>query len=169
MDFTGPGPILIGMTPSNKARAAGAAIAISLAAGGFAAALISQPAISGAQEATATATAATSDPSTAAPAPDTASKPADRPAETALTGDTADKVSAAALQAVPGGTIIRVETDSDGSPYEAHVKKSDGTEVVVKVDGNFNVTSVDARPAGGPGGPGDHHGHDGPPPAQPTA
>ena len=75
--------------------------------------------------------------------------------ETALTGDVADKVSAAALAAVPGGSIIRVETDSDGSPYEAHVRKADGTEVVVKVNEAFAVTGTEA--GGGPGGPG-HHG-----------
>jgi hypothetical protein len=64
------------------------------------------------------------------------------PDETLLTGTTASKVKAAALQAVPGGTIIRVETDSDGSPYEAHVTKSDGSVVTVKIDKNFNVTST---------------------------
>ena len=65
--------------------------------------------------------------------------------EALLTGTTAEKVTAAALAAVPGGTILRVETDSGGSPYEAHVRKSDGTEVVVKVDKEFKVTSIEAR------------------------
>jgi hypothetical protein len=64
--------------------------------------------------------------------------------ETPLTGEVADKVKAAALAAVPGGTIDRVETDSDGSPYEAHVTKSDGTHVTVKVDSTFKVTAVEA-------------------------
>ncbi|MGI8686621.1 MAG: PepSY domain-containing protein [Acidimicrobiales bacterium] len=73
---------------------------------------------------------------------DKADKPA-RAAETELTGDAAEKVKAAALAAVPGGTIIRVETDSDGSPYEAHVRKADGTEVVVKIDANFAVTATE--------------------------
>ena len=63
--------------------------------------------------------------------------------ETLLTGETASKVRAAAHAKVPGGTIERVETDADtGSPYEAHVKKSDGSEVIVYVDANFNVTST---------------------------
>ena len=74
-----------------------------------------------------------------------------------LTGTTADKVKAAALAAVPGGTIIRVETDSGGSPYEAHVTKADGTQVTVKVDAGFKVTATEqgfgAGPGGGPGGP----------------
>ncbi|MDQ8044455.1 MAG: hypothetical protein AAGC46_11350 [Solirubrobacteraceae bacterium] len=65
--------------------------------------------------------------------------------ETLLTGDTAAKVKAAALAAVPGGTIERVETDADSSnPYEAHVTKSDGSEVQVSVDANFKVVSVNA-------------------------
>ena len=80
------------------------------------------------------------------------------PGETLLTGTTADKVKAAALAAVPGGTIIRVETDSGGSPYEAHMTKSDGTQVTVKVDAGFKVTATEERgfgagPGGGRGGP----------------
>src|SRR5215211_6259820 len=43
--------------------------------------------------------------------------------EELLTGDTAEKVKAAALAAVPGGTVQRVETDAEGSPYEAHMLK----------------------------------------------
>jgi hypothetical protein len=71
--------------------------------------------------------------------------------ETALTGTTAQKVTAAAQAAVPGGTVLRVETDSDGSPYEVHVRKSDGTEVTVKVDKSFKVTSIETCRHGGPG------------------
>jgi hypothetical protein len=63
--------------------------------------------------------------------------------EKLLTGDTASKVEAAAKAKVPGGTIERVENDADtGSPYEAHVKKADGSEVIVYVDANFNVTGT---------------------------
>jgi hypothetical protein len=65
------------------------------------------------------------------------------PGETLLTGTTAQKVRAAALAAVPGGTIIRVETDAQGSPYEAHMTKADGTKVTVKVDKDFKVTDVE--------------------------
>jgi len=74
------------------------------------------------------------------------------PGETLLTGTTAEKVKAAALAAVPGGTVIRVETDSDGSPYEAHVKKADGTEVTVKVNASFTVTATEDGFGKGPGG-----------------
>jgi hypothetical protein len=73
--------------------------------------------------------------------------------EELLTGDAADKVRAAALAAVPGGTIQRVETDAEGSPYEAHMTKSDGSRVTVKVDKDFKVTAVENDGArGGPPG-----------------
>jgi len=83
-----------------------------------------------------------------------------RPDETPLTGETAAKVKAAALARVKG-TVLRVETD-EGGVYEAHVRRSDGTEVEVKVDRAFAVTAVqergrgEGRPGGrGPrGGPG---------------
>jgi hypothetical protein len=65
--------------------------------------------------------------------------------EQALDDATAAKVKAAALDKVAGGTVLRVETDVDhGSPYEAHVKKSDGTEVEVLVNSSFQVTAVNA-------------------------
>ncbi|MDQ1357373.1 MAG: hypothetical protein QOG44_1746 [Acidimicrobiaceae bacterium] len=63
--------------------------------------------------------------------------------EVLLTGDTATKVRAAALAAVPGGTIERVENDAEGSPYEAHMTKADGTHVTVKVGADFKVTTIE--------------------------
>jgi hypothetical protein len=48
-----------------------------------------------------------------------------RPDEQLLTGDTANKVRAAALANYPGATVLRVETDSDGV-YEAHLSTTDG-------------------------------------------
>ena len=74
------------------------------------------------------------------------------PGETLLTGTTAEKVKSAALAAVPGATIIRVETDSAGSPYEAHVTKADGTQVTLKFDASFKVTSTEQGFGGGPNG-----------------
>jgi uncharacterized membrane protein YkoI len=66
--------------------------------------------------------------------------------ETLLTGDAESQVRAAALAKVPGGTIIRVETDADGhAAYEAHMTKSDGTPVTVYVDKSYNVVSVESR------------------------
>ena len=66
--------------------------------------------------------------------------------ETPLTGDALAKVRALAQAKVPGGTIIRVETDADGNAaYEAHMVKADGTPVTVYVDKQFNVVSVETR------------------------
>ena len=79
--------------------------------------------------------------------------------EALLTGDTADKVRAAAQAAVPGATIQRVETDAEGSPYEAHMVKSDGTNITVKVDNSFKVTNIENDGAG--------FGHGAPPPSAP--
>jgi uncharacterized membrane protein YkoI len=74
--------------------------------------------------------------------------------EQALDADVAKKVADAALAKVSGGTLIRTETDVDhGSPYEAHVRKADGTEVEVLVNKSFEVTAVNEMGAGGPGGP----------------
>jgi hypothetical protein len=79
------------------------------------------------------------------------------PNEKALTGDTSAKVKAAALEKLPGATVLRVETD-EGGVYEAHVRQSDGTEAEVHIGADFAVTSVDTRPAGGPGGGKGGHG-----------
>lgn len=67
---------------------------------------------------------------------------ANGPGETVLTGTEADQVTAAAKAAIPDGTVIRVETDNEGSPYEAHVKKADGTVVTLKFDSNFQLTET---------------------------
>jgi hypothetical protein len=73
--------------------------------------------------------------------------------ETRVTGDTASEVERAALAKVQGGSIIRVETDAEGSPYEAHVSRPDGSTVTVKVNKQFDVTDVEQGFGGPPGGP----------------
>ena len=71
--------------------------------------------------------------------------------ETALTGDALAKVKALALAKVPGGTIIRVETDADGNAaYEAHMVKADGTPATVYVNKQFQVVSVQTGMPGPP-------------------
>ena len=73
------------------------------------------------------------------------------PGETLVTGSDLDKATAAATAAVPGSTVIRVETDSGGAAYEAHLKKADGTTATVKFDASFNVTATqDGFGTGGP-------------------
>jgi anti-sigma factor ChrR (cupin superfamily) len=78
-----------------------------------------------------------------------------RPGEKSLSSSDAAQVRAAALKAVPGGTVYRVETDADGAVYEAHMTRSNGTAVTVKLDKGFNVTAVqNGMGSGGPGGHG---------------
>ena len=79
--------------------------------------------------------------------PGQAGLPPQRPDETLLTGDTAAKVRAAALEKVSGGTIERVETDADGNAaYEAHMTRSDGSRVTVYVNKSFEVVGTEAGP-----------------------
>ena len=68
---------------------------------------------------------------------------AQRSDETPLTGDALAKVTAIAKEKVPGGTVVRVETDADGNAaYEAHMTDSSGAPVTVYVD----KTSSTSRP-----------------------
>jgi ABC-type transport system substrate-binding protein len=103
----------------------------------------------------ATTSASAADPATtsaagqsaAVPAAGDPAAPADtatsvRPGEKALTGADQATAKAAALKAVPGGTVFRVETDADGATYEAHMTKTDGTRVTVKFDKSFKVTEI---------------------------
>jgi hypothetical protein len=86
-----------------------------------------------------------------APAANTQSWGVQRSDETLLTDGTASKVKAAALAKVPGGTIVRVETDADGNAaYEAHMVSSDGTPVTVYVNKQFEVVSVENGMPGPP-------------------
>jgi uncharacterized membrane protein YkoI len=134
---------------NRKLIVAAATAIVAVTGGAVAGAMLGTPSISSAQ-----AVGATTD-TTAAEGSTEAAKPKDAGHdETALTGDIAEKVKAAALAAVPGGTIIRVETDSDGSPYEAHVKKADGSEAVVKVNDAFTVTTIEDHPGKGERGHG---------------
>ncbi len=44
---------------------------------------------------------------------------------------------------MPGGTVLRSEKGGhDGAAYHAHVRKSDGSEVVVLVNAQFAATAV---------------------------
>jgi len=122
------------------------------------------------------ASAATSDPSTSTDAPSALSTQQappqgapqgqdpftmhNGPGEELLTGSIADQVTAKALEAVPGATVIRVQTDAHGAKYEAHLKQSDGTAVTVTFNEDLSV----AETIDGFGAPpqGDHQG---PPPA----
>jgi hypothetical protein len=74
-----------------------------------------------------------------------------RPDETPLTGSDLARVTALAKAKVPGGRIIRVETDADGNAgYEAHMVKADGTLVTVYVNKQFQVAHVQTGMPGPP-------------------
>jgi uncharacterized membrane protein YkoI len=60
-------------------------------------------------------------------------------------GGERDRVANAAVQAVGGGSALDVETGDDpGEAYEVEVRKSDGTEVDVSLDGNLKVIARDS-------------------------
>lgn len=111
-----------------------------LAIGAIGGALFAVAGPAGADATTSTASATASTP----PRGDGHGNGGQRPGETLLTGTDAEKAKAAALKAVPGATVDRVETDADGAVYEAHVTKSDGTKVTVKFDKDFNVTGIES-------------------------
>lgn len=59
-----------------------------------------------------------------------------------VSGGDRDRVGAAAVQAVGGGTVLDVETSDDpGEAWEAEVRKSDGTEVDVALDKDLKVVA----------------------------
>jgi hypothetical protein len=73
------------------------------------------------------------------------------PNETLLTGNDLQSATAAATAAVPGATIIRAETNSSGaSPYEVHMKKTDGTDVTVELNSSFGVITTISGFGAGP-------------------
>ena len=95
---------------------------------------------------TSTSAAAASSTSQEAPAPTGNGDPSQpqRSDEQLLTGDTATKVTDAALATYPDATIQRVETDSEGV-YEAHIVTADGQQVIVQVGEDFTVTGTQSH------------------------
>ncbi len=95
--------------------------------------------------------------------PDPASLP-NGPGETVLTGDDAAKVTEAALAAEPGATVVRIETDTNGHAFEAHVQLADGSYKTLYFTADYaadgSETGFGPGGPGGPCGPG-HHGHHG--------
>lgn len=140
---------------------------IALVAGGLAAGAIAATAIgASAQSDNPSTTTATSTATTAPGAPSgSTDAPKDRHGsgpvrsdEKPVSASLAATLKAAALQAVPGGTVYRIETDAGDAVYEAHMTRADGTEVTVKFDKSLKVTEVesgmgkgDPAPAGRPG------------------
>ena len=66
--------------------------------------------------------------------------------EEQVTGPEADKAKSAAIAAVGSGTLTEVERDDgDGTGvYEVEVKRDDGSQVEVHLDGDYNVVGQEA-------------------------
>ena len=120
-----------------------AAVAIGIAGGSYG--------IAGAANGTSTSTTTTAASRTGAP-PGAAPDPqhpwgGQRSDETPLTGDALAKVTAIAKAKVPGGSVVRVETDADGNAaYEAHMTDASGNLVTVYVDASFGYFGTEQRP-----------------------
>jgi uncharacterized membrane protein YkoI len=121
---------------AQKALISSAMLGATIAGGAVGASLLGS---ASAQTATPSTTAATS----TAPDPSQGGHVANGITEVLLTGDAAAKVTAAAQGAVSGATVDRVENDAEGATYEAHMTKSDGSKVTVKVNADFSVASVE--------------------------
>ena len=144
------------MNPLRKALLGGAVLASTLGGGALGATFLN-----GTANAATDTTTSTSAATAATTAPEAGQAPAGRPAgqppgdpskgghqangitEALLTGDDAEKAKAAALAAVPGATVERVETDAEGAKYEAHLVAADGSHVTVKMDESFKVTGTE--------------------------
>lgn len=134
------------MKTTMKSTVAGLALAAVIGGGALAAAALPANAATG--DSSQISTAASPAPSSTARDETKGGHQANGITETLLTGDTATKVTEAALGANPGATIQRVENDAEGAVYEAHIIKSDGTRATVYLDASFTVTSTES---GGPG------------------
>src|SRR6266516_2065181 len=132
---------------SRRSKRLGAKLA--LLGAGVAAGVITATAV-GANAATSSGSSAASSTSASAPATN-GQPPANqhgsspvRSDEKAVDSATAAQLKAAALKAVPGGSVYRIETDAGDGAYEAHMTKADGTEVTVKFDENLAVIGVES-------------------------
>jgi len=123
---------------AQKALISGAMLGATIAGGAIGASVLGT---ASAQTGSSTSSASTTATATA-PDPSQGGHVANGITEALLTGDTAAKVTAAAQGAVPGATVDRVENDAEGATYEAHMTKSDGSKVTVKVNADFSVASV---------------------------
>ena len=120
-----------------------------------AAGLLAAGAISGGILATALSASASENVSTAAAS--TASSPVGeakmpgpggaRPVRTdekTVPAATASTLRAAALKAVPGAAVYRIETDAGDGAYEVHMTKADGSLVTVKFGKDLKVLKVES-------------------------
>ena len=127
---------------AQKAMLSGALLGATIAGGAVGASLVGSAQAQTGSSSSSSSTTAPTDSGTA-PDPSQGGHTANGITETVLTGDTATKATAAAQAAVPGATIDRVENDAEGATYEAHMTKSDGSKVTVKINADFSVASIE--------------------------
>lgn len=122
-----------------------------LGAGLLAGAILAGSGIAGAASSASSKTSSSSSTAAEARSAGDPAKLGHGPGETLVTGTNLSALTTAAKAAVPGATILRVETDSNGGAvYEAHMQKADGSFVTVQFDKNLKVTgTIDGF---GPGG-----------------
>jgi hypothetical protein len=63
--------------------------------------------------------------------------------EDALSGRAFDRATAAALDHVGEGTVTETETGDGDAAYEVEIRRSDGSQVEVKLDRNLEVVGAD--------------------------
>jgi hypothetical protein len=149
-------------TGTRKKRWAGAVglLAAGAISGGVLASSLSASAAASGPAAGATTASSSGGSNAAAPGPGGA-QPV-RSDEKSVSSATAAALRAAALKAVPGGTVYRIETDAGDGVYEAHMTKADGSLVTVKIDKSLKVTKVErGMGAGDPALAGSAHGASG--------
>jgi hypothetical protein len=79
-----------------------------------------------------------------------------------LTGSDLEQATAAALEHTGGGAITESEIGDDGAAFSVEVRLSDGSQVEVQLDANFDVIGSTADDDGpGEEEPGDTEGSDG--------
>jgi uncharacterized membrane protein YkoI len=127
---------------AQKAMLSGALLGATIAGGAVGASVMGSAQAQTGSSSSSSSTTAPTDSGTA-PDPSQGGHTANGITETVLTGDTATKATAAAQAAVPGATIDRVENDAEGATYEAHMTKSDGSKVTVKINADFSVASIE--------------------------
>ena len=66
--------------------------------------------------------------------------------EEELSGDQAERVTAAVEAKLPGATIERMETDAEAGAFEAHVTDADGKHLTVTLDKDYKVTGTEEGP-----------------------
>ncbi|HEX6935623.1 MAG TPA: hypothetical protein VF227_03800, partial [Actinomycetes bacterium] len=148
-----------GATPPKDGKRAWARAGAFGAAGLLAGGLLAGSLSASADDSGSTTSEGTGSNGTTAPAQPGGTRDQSRPQrsdEELLTGSTADKVEAAALEEYPGATVVRIESDSDGVD-EAHLMTADGEPVTVEVGKDFSVSGTEESGGpghGGPGGPG---------------